>query len=430
MNFVKKQFLTLMFFLTMIIGPANAVSQEYSFEIPEEEEPSLQFNGNLDVKWAFLQSRNESPIYRFQFSEYSDMENYLSQYRLDYYFNSEYRNKKLFFRMKTYTQYSKNDPLDIFLYELYGSLNLSPKLSMGIGKKRFIWGKGYAFNPVGYVNTEKDPENPDLALAGKSMVFLNYNKSYDSNTLRNFSFSGIVLPPEPEYNEKFGNAKNTEYAAKLYFLVKNVDIDFMMFNGKNNMSRYGFDFSTNIKSNLEIHGEWSYNLNQLKNSIYDNDITSELYDGASYLVGLRYLNKFNTTFILEYYFNGGGLSEFQYGDFLSYLRNALETDDQIVINNAKRNMTLISHSKTLMKEYLYFNIKHPEPFSLVYSSFSVFLIYNLADKSLLISPRLNYSPFTNFELMIWPSFTSGKTNSEFGNKMFSKKFEVWFRYFY
>ena len=153
MNFVKKQFLTLMFFLTMIIGPANAVSQEYSFEIPEEEESSLQFNGNLDVKWAFLQSRNESPIYRFQFSEYSDMENYLSQYRLDYYFNSEYRNKKLFFRMKTYTQYSKNDPLDIFLYELYGSLNLSPKLSMGIGKKRFIWGKGYAFNPVGYVKS-------------------------------------------------------------------------------------------------------------------------------------------------------------------------------------------------------------------------------------------------------------------------------------
>ena len=204
----------------------------------------------------------------------------------------------------------------------------------------------------------------------------------------------------------------------------------MVFNGKDNTSKYGFDFSTNIKNNIEIHGEWSYNLNETKNSIYNNNIMSELNDGAAYLLGLRYLNKYNTTFILEYYFNSRGLSELQYADYLSYLRNSLETGVPLVIAEAKRNMTLISQSKTLMKEYLYFNIKHPEPFSLVYSSFSIFSIYNLADKSFLISPRFNYAPFTNFELIIWPSFTSGKTSSEFGNKIFSKKFEVWFRYFY
>ncbi|MFC1732362.1 hypothetical protein ACFL6I_18820 [candidate division KSB1 bacterium] len=416
--------------IVLMTVSVRGFSQDYTFEIPDEEDPALLFSGNLDVKWALMQSRSRSPFYRFQFSQYEDMEKNLSQYRLDYYFNSEYRNQKLFFQMKTFTQYSNNDPLDISFYELFGSLNLSPKLSLGTGKKRFIWGKGYAFNPVGYINTEKDPENPDLALAGKSMLYMNYNKSYTSDWLKNFSLSGIVLPPKPQYNDKFASADYTEYAVKFYFLVKNSDIDLMLFRGKNSVSKYGFDFSSNLKSNIEVHGEWSYNVDEQKNSISNDDLMTERVNGSSYLLGLRYLNKFNTTFIFEYYFNNRGLSENQYRDFSHYLNNALESDDPLVMSDAKSNISLVSQSKTLMKEYFYFNVKQAEPFSLVYSSFSIFSIYNLEDRSFLISPRFNYTPYTNFELILWPTFTSGKQSSEFGNKLFYKKIELWLRFYF
>jgi len=432
MKTVLKQYLSTILLIQIILLTlsVSVFAQDYSFEIPKEEEPKLLFNGNLDVKWALMHSRKESPFLGFQFSEYDEIDEYLSQYRLDYYLNSEYRNKKIFFQAKTYSQYSKNDPLDISLYELYGSLNLSPRLSLGAGKKRFIWGKGYAFNPVGYINTEKDPENPDLALAGKSMVYLNYNKSFDSDLLQNLSFSGIILPPEAKYNDKFASAGDTEYAAKLYFLIRNIDIDLMLFSGKNDISRYGFDFSTNLRSNLEIHGEWSYNNNELQNSIYNNILTTGIKDGASYLFGLRYLNKYNTTFIFEYYYNDKGLTELQYKKYSDYLSNALDNEDPNIINTAKGNISLISTSKTLMKEYVYFNIKQAEPFSLVYSSFSIFSIFNVVDHSFLLSSRFNYAPYTNFELILWPTFTSGGKNSEFGNKIFDKKIEFWLRYYF
>jgi len=416
--------------LFLAASSLHAVSQDYSFEIPEEEESAIQLNGNLDVKWALLHTRSQSPFYRNQFMQYNDIDKNLSQYRLDYYFNSEYRNQKLFFQMKTYTQYSKNDPLDISMYELYGSLNLSPILTLGAGKKRYIWGKGYAFNPVGYVNTEKDPENPDLALSGKSMFFVTYNKSYSSPWLQNMSFSGIILPPEAQYNDRFASADDIEIAAKLYMLVKDIDLDIMIFNGKDNVSKYGLDFSTNLRTNIEVHGEWSYNLDERKDSIHNNGLNTEIVSGSSYLTGLRYLNKYNTTFILEYYHNNRGLSEAQYKAFLHYMNNAFDSGDPQVMSTAKTNIALISRSKTSMKDYLYINIKQAEPFSLVYSSLGIFSIYNIADQSFLVSPRFTYAPYTNFELILWPTFTSGKNLSEFGNKLFDKKFEVWLRYYF
>jgi len=419
-------------FITVIVIAASitVVSQDYSFDIPKKEEARILFNGNLDVKWAFLRTRNHSPFYQMQFSQYKNVEHNLSQYRLDYYFNGEYRNQKLLFQMKTFSQYSKEAPLQISMYELYGSLNLSPRLSFGIGKKRFIWGKGYAFNPVGYINTEKDPENPELALAGKPLAFLTYNRSFDSDILQNFSFSGVLLPPEPEYNDKFAPLNKTDIAFKMYFLIKDIDIDIMALYGKNNLSKYGFDFSTNLKNNIEAHGELSVNFNESRYSIYNGGLRHEFIDGSSYLIGLRYLNKYNTTFILEYYFDHRGLSQHQYEDYLHYLDANLSTDDQIIIDELKRTINMGFPSKTLMKEYLYFSIKQPEPFSLVYSAINIFTIYNLIDNSYIISPRITYSPYTNYEVILWPTLSSGGESSEFGNKMAEKKIEIWLRYFF
>ena len=144
----------------------SAFSQEYDFDIPAEEESRIEFNGNLDAKWGMLQTRKSSPFFGLQFYDDSEKSDYLSQYRLDFYLDGVYRHKQVGLYMKTFYQYAREEPLSPSFYELYGSLNLSPRWSMSIGKRRFNWGKGYAFNPVGYVNAEKDPENPDLALAG------------------------------------------------------------------------------------------------------------------------------------------------------------------------------------------------------------------------------------------------------------------------
>ena len=406
----------------------SAFSQEYDFDIPVEEESRIEFNGNLDAKWGMLQTRKSSPFFGVQFYDNSEKSDYLSQYRLDFYLDGLYRHKQVGLYMKTFYQYAKEEPLSPSFYELYGSLNLSPRLSMSIGKRRFNWGKGYAFNPVGYVNAEKDPENPDLALAGKTSIYISYNRSFTSNYLQNFSLGAILLPPEAEINQKFESVDKIGAALKLYCLLNDIDIDFMAVFKKDEPQRIGLDFSTNLRENLEIHAEFSYAHEEIKYLIVDDLVSQHKMDSDSYILGLRYLNQFNTTLIAEYYHNNSGLSKNEFTSQVNYLQKSMESNITELINSAKLNMSKIFRSKTLMQDYLYVKLIQPEPFSWLYSSVSLFTIFNLVDKSFLLSPQLSYKPYTNFEVLLWPILFFGGNNTEYGSKQFNKKIEIWMRF--
>lgn len=422
--------LPIVFFLNILFS-GIAISQDYDFDIPEEEEEaSIEFNGNLDAKWGILRARKESPLYRMNFFNTGNDDSYLSQNRLDFYFNGEYRHKQVGFLMKTFYQYTKEGPIDPTFFELYGSLNLTPRLSAGVGKRRYFWGKGYAFNPVGYVNTEKDPENPDLALAGIVSGYFNYNKSYESEWLQNMSFSGIVMPQEAEFNDKFSQADHTGIALKLYFLLRNIDIDFMMFQRQDEPQRYGFDFSTNIRTNLEIHGEVSYDKDGTKAFVQNNEILQKKISGTSYLFGLRYLTNLNTTIIAEYYRNNRGLNETEFTDVLNFLGNAMDSGDPEIVSQTRLDFTSRFQTRTFMRDYLYIKVSQPEPFSWLYSSIGAFTIYNLNDNSFTLSAQLGYKPFTNFEFLLWPTLFWGDDNSEYGSKQFETKVETWLRFFF
>ena len=93
-------------------------------------------------------------------------------------------------------------------------------------------------------------------------------------------------------------------------------------------------------------------------------------------------------------------------------------------------MTSHSRSKNLMRDYMYLKASMPEPFKWLYSSVSVFTIYNIQDNSFVLSPQIAYKPFTNSEILLWPSFFLGDDNSEYGSKQFQSKIELWFRFYF
>jgi len=409
----------------------TAEAQDYDFEIPEDEDVAkLELSGNLDAKWGILKTNQASPVYGLQFFGQDMPGEYLSQYRLDFYLNGDYRYKKVGFTMRTFSQYTEEVPLDLSFYELYGSVNLSPRLSLDIGKRRYNWGKGYAFNPVGYVNTEKDPENPDLALAGKSSLYLNYNRSVSSGFIQNLSLTTILLPHQAEFMDKYSQFEDLSAALKLYVLTNNTDLDFMFYAGPDQTRRYGMDLSTNLRENIEVHGDASYTNNEGLSVIRNNAVQINEVSGFSYLMGLRYLTKWNMTVIAEYYHNNNGLSKQEYQDYQAYLSNNLITNDADIINATRSVMTSSFSSKNIMRDYLYVKASLPEPFKWLYSSVSVFTIYNLNDNSFILSPQIGYKPFTNSEILFWPSFLFGADESEYGSKQFQTKLEMWFRFYF
>lgn len=416
-------------FLNVMFLFQPVLSQEFEFEIPQEEASVIAFSGNLDVKWGFLDIRKNSLLYKLNFFNQKYASSF-SQYRMDFYFNGDYQHKQVGFTMRSFYQYSKEGPIDPTFFELHGDVNLSPKLSAGIGKRRFFWGKGYAFNPVGYVNTEKDPENPDLALTGIISGYFNYNKSYDSHWLQNFSLTGVIIPKEGEINNKFAQADETGFAVKLYFLLRDIDLDFMMFQQKNEPQQYGFDFSTNLKTNLEIHGEVSYNKNDSKTYVAQDAMQQKKMDGVTYLFGIRFLNSMNTTFIAEYYHQNHGLTDSEFNNLLKFIRSKTASDNREIVEQTRINFSRSFQTRTLMRDYLYVKLSQPEPFGWLYSAVNAFTIYNLNDDSFTLSAQLVYKPFTNFEFLVWPTFFVGDDNSEYGSKPFERKIEMWLRFYF
>ena len=116
--------------------------------------------------------------------------------------------------------------------------------------------------------------------------------------------------------------------------------------------------------------------------------------------------------------------------YQDYLLNNLISGDTDLINTTRSVMTSRFHYKNLMRDYLYLKASLPEPFEWLYSSISVFSIYNLNDNSLILSPQIGYKPFTNSEILLWPSFLFGKDDSEYGSKHLRKKLEIWFRFYF
>ena len=408
-------------------------AQDYSFEIPgedEENEERLEWGGNLDGKYALFHPQRSSPIYELQFADAETSSNYLSQYQLDFYLDGDYQTKDIGFHVKTHVGYlNDTEEVIVDLFELYGNFNLSLSSFIQAGKIRYSWGKGYAFNPVGFVNPLKDPTNPTLAKAGVLSLNAETLKSFQSNILKTAALTAIVIPPQEEIYDRFAEVEDTDFAAKLYLMLWNIDFDLMGYYSKENSNRIGADFALNLRENIELHGEFSYFTDALKSTIVNNQLLQTEEEGYAYLVGMRWLNRWGITTILEYYHTDASLTEDEFQEYLRFLRQSLDSRNEEQI---KRALAYSQNFKgnTLMQDYMYFQVQKPEPFDWLYFTPSFSTIYNLNDKSMLLALTFTYKPVTNFEFALKPTVTFGKEDSEYGSQRIQQKVETWLRFYF
>ena len=411
--------------VVLLLGAGGAAGGEYDFDLPAEEEDQLEISGTLDAKWALLNSRTDSPLYDLQLSGVNGQE-YLSQYRLDLYLDGEYRRDGLRVFMRTFSEYTRQEPVAPTFYELYGAVSPSPRWEISAGKRRHSWGKGYAVNPVGYVNADKDPEDPDLALAGLSSIAATYNRSLAGGRLQSLSLSTVVIIPEAGVGTKYEAAERVGVASRLYLLVSDVDVDLMFLRRQGEAARYGLGFATNVRPHLELHGEIDYRADERSSYVRNGDILSREGSGPTYLLGLRYLTSGGTTLIGEYYHHRAGMSQDEVEAYLEYVR------DGTAIDAAATRAALSSHfdAKNLSTDYLYLKGTRPEPLGWLYTSLSAWAIANARDGSAVLFGQLAYNGITDLEVLIRPALFVGGSDTEYGSKPFDQRLEAWGRFYF
>jgi len=411
-------------------------TEEYSFDVSETEKKSYHIGGYIEFRPAVFSLDKEASLYKLKFynrEEGGTFEEYNAKFQLES--SLEKGIAKLF--IKTNTDYKENylgEDQKTTIYEGFLSLKPSSSLSIDIGKKTLRWGKGYAWNPVAFIDRPKDPEDPELGLEGFIVASADYIKSFEG-PLKTISFTPVLIPVYEHVNDTFGDINKLNFAGKLYLLLYDTDIDFMILTGGSRTTRYGMDFSRNITPNLEIHGEFAFINNYKKMFINSTGGISETeYNAYSYLAGMRYLTEKDTTYIFEYYRNDTGFTSREMRDYFTFINSAydayLSTGSDLQIKKALK-ITEAGYGRiNPMRDYLYLRISQKEPFDILYFTPSITWIYNINDKSSALSPELLYTGITDLELRLKATLLAGQRLSEYGEKQNDSRIEFRARYYF
>jgi hypothetical protein len=209
----------------------------------------------------------------------------------------------------------------------------------------------------------------------------------------------------------------------------------MFLTGESRTTRYGIDFSRNIKTNFEFHGEAAWITDFTEKSIDPGgNLTTETADVLQWLLGIRYLTAHNVTWIVEYYHNGGGLDTADAENFYRFVDQAyhlfLAEGDSTRLKKISRLSRDTLAAARPMRDYLYVRASWKEPFDILYFTPGIISIINLNNQSVSLTPELTYSPITNLELRLRGTFLAGGKNTEYGEKQNGWRAELRVRYFF
>jgi hypothetical protein len=413
-------------------------AEEYTFDISEVEKKPYHIGGYVEFYPIVFGLDKNSAMYKLNFYDRS-VGGTTEEYNGNLQIEASLEKGVSRAYMKAYTSYTNSwqtETTKTSIFEGYLSVKPSSSWVMDAGKKTMNWGKGYAWNPAAFLDRPKDPNDPELSREGFIVASVDYTRSFTGGSLKTFSFTPVLVPVYSGVNDDFGEVDHLNFASKFYFLFHDTDIDLMFLTGGSKTTRYGMDFSRNITTNLEIHGELSL-INGYDRTYVDsngNTFTSS-FTAKNYLIGLRYLTKSDTTYILEYYRNGTGYSSKEMRDYFSFVDMGYD------LYTATGNTGPLFKAINLNQQgaygrmnpavnYLYARVSQKDPFDILYYTPAITLIANVDDKSFSLTPEVTYTGITNLELRLRTGIISGTKGSEYGEKQNDYRIDFRARYYF
>ena len=426
MNATVKQVLAALIAMTMAAG---APAAEYTFDAAQFERKAFELGGYAEYRHDRFDLNRDGTFYKLGYygRERDAVDRNTALLKLE----GRYTRGSASLRARTHLEYT-DDQLDSERTGRFDELALAwkpyPSVALETGKIALKWGKGYAWNPVGFVERMKDPNDPELAREGYWMAAVDWVKTFDG-PLKTVAFTPVVLPVRGDVNSNYGKRGHTNVAAKLYLLWHDTDIDIVYLAAGSRSTRFGFDFSRNVTSNLEVHGEWA-RMKDVEHRVVTASGATRVTqrDADSYLIGLRYLTASDATLILEYYRNGAGYTQSEMRDFSTLVDTGYTryraTGDDALLQLANRSAVAGYGRPQPMRHYAYLRASQKDPFDILYFTPALTSIVNLTDGSFSVTPELLYTGFTNVELRLRLFFLSGGERTDFGEKQNSRRVEL------
>jgi hypothetical protein len=428
-----RQFLPAALLLAVVSAQAG---DEYSFDSSAFEKKPFEFGGYVQFKQEDFALNRSGAFYKLNSlnqPQRDDLGRTTATMQLD----GKLRQGIGTFDFRTNSDLQRDQLAhdhDNSLFEAAYSIRPDPGFTLEAGKRALKWGKGYAWNPIGFVERPKDANDPQLAREGFVMADADWISSLGGD-LQTVAFTPVLLPVTNDVNRDFGASGHLNPAAKLYLLYRNTDIDFAWQGKGSRPGRFGADFSRNLTSNFEVHGEWA-RIQQLPRVVTDSAgrVTNEVRNATSYLFGLRYLTESDTTYIAEYYRNGTGYSEAEARQFYQLVDTAFtqlqQTGSSVLLPKALSLSQGGYGRPNPGKDYIYIRAQQKDGLGIVYFQPSITAMMNLQDRSFQVTTELVYTGVNNLDLRFRLFVLQGARLTDFGEKQNSRKLEFYARYYF
>lgn len=340
--------------------------------------------------------------------------------------------------------------------ELYQNLGFTDALTGLVGKKRVLWGSGFAANPTDILNPPKDPTDPAFQRAGQVLARMEYATADWAGTL--------VFAPQPLDVEaglprrllfSKGGRPHFAAAARYYRLVADADVNLMYFfthrfnDEFEARSHFGASFSRYFFTDYELHVEAL--VHRGASTLVFNPFCVASVDGfarcvadriapvappeerkvtAKVLVGTRYLFSDESLLSVEYLLNGEGLSPAEFKDRVAFLRLLPELPmggllvggegggalpNRFSFDAARRHYLFVLYSKPKIRD----------DFTLAATG-----LLGLEDLSGLVGPSFAWSAREWLQLTLFAFVPFGRADSELGMLPFRGRATFEARMFY
>ena len=349
----------------MLLASILAHAGDYDFDLSAIEVKPYTLSGYLKGENKLQGLNEDSPL--FHTKNKDSMKTYASEGNLKFaYFQDAFKiDSEL---MVNYNDIDNTYTDKYTITQLFVQYKFDQNNLVEVGKKAPKWGKGYFVNPIAFFDRKKDPNDPEASREGFVMANYRYNKSYDGD-VKNFSLDVLFMKNDNHINSDFAKDEANNVGIKAYFLYLDTDIDVIYQHRDNGNDKAGFDFATNVLSNLEVHGEFAKTMDE---------------DDYAYLLGFKYLTEFDLTITTEYLYQK---------------------------NQTSKTEPFYDH------QYFMNKLSQKEPFDVLYSSLYYKNIYNLEDKSMQNSFGTTYSFKNNMFIDISYNINDGRVGSEYGSKL-------------
>lgn len=419
--------------LALLFLTGNAwAADEYSFDAAEFEKKPFELGGYVQLRQEHFSLDRSAAFYKLGFYNQPQRET-LDRTTGTLQLAGKLRYGIGTFDFRTNSDWQRDQSMHDHhhsIYEAAFSIRPAPGFTLEAGKRALKWGKGYAWNPIGFVERPKDANDPQLAREGFVMADADWIFS-PGGDLQTVAFTPVIVPVSSDVNTDFGATGHVNPAAKLYLLYRDIDFDFAWQGKGSRPARFGMDFSTNLASNFEIHGEWA-RIQQFPRPVTNTAgrVTTEVMNATSYLLGLRYLTESDTTYIAEYYHNGTGYSDDAFQQFYQLVDTAFTTGNSTLVQKALSLSQGAYGRPNAGQDYLYFRAQVKDALGIVYFAPALTAMMNLQDHSYQITPELQYTGFNNLELRARLFQLQGGSGTDFGEKQVSRKLELYARYYF